>query len=171
MKLRKLLVCSMMAVCVMLTGCSSNSKEQDSDAGDNKQIEESSNSEDEESNEPVSIWIVGDSTAAENIKNRNSEGWGAMLQNFITSDVVVRNAAVNGASSSSYLQGGTFEMLMDGLHKDDYVIVQFGHNDVWYEDRRTDPYADSTVEGSYKNLLKHQYIKPINEKGAVASFR
>lgn len=122
--------------------------------------------EEQKKQEPVSIWIMGDSLAAENRKNRHAEGWGTMLQQYLKSDAVVRNAATGGASTSSYLTGGNYSMVMESLQKGDYVIIQFGHNDIWYEDRLTNPYKDSDKEGSFKNLLKNDYIKPIIEKGA-----
>lgn len=119
--------------------------------------------------EPPSIWIMGDSLAAESHGRSylagTGWGWGSMLEEYLLDDVTVRNAAVGGASSSSYLETSSYEMAMKDLHKGDYVIVQFGHNDAWYEDRLTDPVQSSSVEGSFKNILKNDYIKPILKKG------
>lgn len=116
-------------------------------------------------NEPLSIWIMGDSLAAENGKLSKGQGWGSMLQKFLKSDVTVRNAAVKGASSSSYVETSTYKMAMQDLADGDYVLIQFGHNDAWYEDRKTDPYGDSDTKGSFAYVLKNDYIKPILKKG------
>lgn len=114
---------------------------------------------------PVSIWIMGDSLAAENGRLSEAQGWGSMLQKFLKSDVIVRNAAVKGASSSSYVETATYKMAMQDLVDGDYVLIQFGHNDAWYEDRRTDPYGDSDTKGSFAYVLKNDYIEPILKKG------
>lgn len=131
-----------------------------------KKNSETEVTKDEEKSGPVNIWIMGDSLAAANGKNPDSEGWGAMLKQYFKEDVKVRNSAAGGASASSYIQNGMCKMVLDSLEKGDYVIIQFGHNDVWYEDRLTDPYGSSKEEGSFKYLLKNEYIKPIIEKGA-----
>lgn len=114
---------------------------------------------------PPSIWIMGDSLAAENGRLSKGQGWGSMLQKFLKSDVTVRNAAVKGASSSSYAETATYKMAMQDLADGDYVLIQFGHNDAWIEDCRTDPYGDSDTKGSFAYVLKNKYIKPILKKG------
>lgn len=113
----------------------------------------------------TSIWIMGDSLAAFSRSN-STEGWGEGLDEYLKSDnVVVRNTAMGGASSSSFVQSSSYKMAMEDLKKGDYVIVQFGINDAWYEDRYTDPFGDSKVPGSFKNVLKNDYVRPILEKG------
>lgn len=156
---------------IVLTNNGFFSKSGEQNQSDRKKTENQSKTQEEtadeaENNEPISIWIMGDSLAAENRKNRDAEGWGAMLQQYLKSDVIVRNAATGGASSSSYVTGGNYRMVMDGLQKGDYVIIQFGHNDTWYEDRLTDPYGTSSDKGSFKYILLNDYIKPIIKKGA-----
>lgn len=152
-------------VFVLLNGKALWGKDSKKETNDT-QSEESEGTENEEASGPVTIWIMGDSLAAENRRNPDSEGWGAMLEQYFKEDVTVRNSAAGGASASSYIQNGTCKMVLDSLEKGDYVIIQFGHNDVWYEDRLTDPYGSSEEEGSFKYLLKNEYIKPIIEKGA-----
>lgn len=113
------------------------------------------------------IWIMGDSIAGYNSPKKNdSAGWGSYLQLYLQSEVSVKNTAVGGASASSYLENGVYDIVMDNLQKDDIVLIQFGHNDAYNMDIYTDPYADSSTEGSFKNMLKNDFILPILEKGA-----
>lgn len=119
-----------------------------------------------ESSDLVNVWVIGDSLAAAQAKEVESIGWGAKLQQFLKGKLVVRNAASRGASASRYIETGVLGMVLSGLKAGDYVIIQFGHNDSLLEDRWTDPNGASAVEGSFKYLLKNEYIKPIIEKGA-----
>lgn len=149
-----------------ILGCSKTEKKPETE--ETKESETVQEVGADEEKEPTNIWIIGDSLAAEHHDDPAAEGWGAMLQKFIKEDddVVVRNGAVGGASASRYIQIGMCDMIMDSLIEGDYVIIQFGHNEVWQEDRQTDPYGSSSEEGSFKNILKNDYIKPIIEKGA-----
>jgi lysophospholipase L1-like esterase len=53
-----------------------------------------------------------------------------MLQrHFDPRAVVVRNLAMNGRSTRSFLAEGRWQALVDSVQPGDYVFVQFGHND------------------------------------------
>ena len=81
--------------------------------------------------EPITIFMIGDSTMAnKSLKNGNIErGWGQMLPDFLTDDVVVDNHAQNGRSSLSFINEGRWDAVLSKLRKGDYVFIQFGHND------------------------------------------
>lgn len=112
--------------------------------------------------EKVNIWIIGDSTAA----NKKAEvapetGWGMVLQDFFNEGVKVHNHAVNGRSSKSFLSEGRWKSVCDSLQKNDYVIIQFGHNDEKPDSvRHTDPFT------TYKKTLK-LYIDEARSKEAI----
>jgi lysophospholipase L1-like esterase len=79
----------------------------------------------------VTLFLAGDSTMAPKHAERRPEtGWGEMLGRHLdTSRVVVRNHAVNGRSTRSFIAEGRWRALTDGVRAGDYVFVQFGHND------------------------------------------
>jgi lysophospholipase L1-like esterase len=112
--------------------------------------------------EKVNIWIIGDSTAA----NKKSEaapetGWGMVLQEFFNEGIKVHNHAVNGRSSKSFMTEGRWKSVFDSLQKNDYVIIQFGHNDEKADSiRHTEPFS------TYKNTLK-LYISDTRSRGAI----
>ena len=74
------------------------------------------------------LWIVGDSTLNSNAPLR---GWGQELAQFFDqSKINVVNRAIGGRSSRTFQYEGRWEKLLSELKKGDFVILQFGHNDV-----------------------------------------
>ena len=74
------------------------------------------------------LWIVGDSTLNSNSPLR---GWGQELAQFFdVSKINVVNRAIGGRSSRTFQYEGRWDKLLSELKKGDFVILQFGHNDV-----------------------------------------
>jgi lysophospholipase L1-like esterase len=78
------------------------------------------------------LYIIGDST----VKNGSGKGadklwgWGSFLdESFDTTQVSVRNYAIGGRSSRTFINEGRWDQIMSQLKPGDYVIMQFGHND------------------------------------------
>lgn len=79
---------------------------------------------------PVTIHMIGDSTMAEKSEGAGRErGWGMVLQGFFDNEVDVKNYAVNGRSSRSFILEGRWQQVLDAIKPGDYVVIQFGHND------------------------------------------
>jgi DNA sulfur modification protein DndE len=110
----------------------------------------------------VRIFMIGDSTMADKPLNDNPErGWGQLFPLYLNSDVQVKNYAVNGRSTKSFIKEGRWDSVMKYLQKDDYVFIQFGHNDEKIEDSTR--YA--APNGLYReNLVR--FIKDARSKGA-----
>jgi lysophospholipase L1-like esterase len=111
----------------------------------------------------VTIHLIGDSTMADKPDpGANPErGWGQVLPSFFTERATVRNHAVNGRSSKSFLREGRWDSVLVQLRKGDYVFIQFGHNDAKITDstRYTNPYT-----GYRRNLVR--YVTESRMKGA-----
>ena len=60
------------------------------------------------STKTTTIFVIGDSTAAEKggFRNNPERGWGMVLQGFFDDKVIVDNHAVNGRSSLSFINEG-----------------------------------------------------------------
>lgn len=72
--------------------------------------------------------IVGDSTLNSNDPMR---GWGQDLGDFFNSNRInVVNRAIGGRSSRTFQYEGRWDKVLLELKKGDFVIIQFGHNDV-----------------------------------------
>lgn len=111
----------------------------------------------------LTVYIAGDSTASfykPDLAPRT--GWGQVLQNFFDEKhVVVQNEAASGRSSKSYVDEGRLAAIAKVIKPNDYLLIQFGHNDQKSEkERHTDPYT------TFKTYLT-QYITTAREKGAI----
>ena len=80
---------------------------------------------------PVLI-VTGDST----IKNTDSDpdgmwGWGTVLETvFDPARITLVNAGMAGRSARTFLNEGRWEKVYNSLQPGDYVVIQFGHNDM-----------------------------------------
>jgi len=78
----------------------------------------------------IKVFIAGDSTAAnKEIKAYPETGWGMPFAYFFDSTVTVDNRAKNGRSTRTFISEGLWKKLIDDVKADDYVFIQFGHND------------------------------------------
>lgn len=74
------------------------------------------------------LYIVGDSTANSNAPLR---GWGSEIgAYFDPSKINVVNRAIGGRSSRTFITEGRWDKVLAELKPGDFVLVQFGHNDV-----------------------------------------
>lgn len=78
------------------------------------------------------IFLIGDST----VKNGSGKGegglwgWGDYLYTqFDTSKITIRNYALGGRSSRTFISEGLWDDVLAKLRPGDYVLIQFGHND------------------------------------------
>ena len=86
--------------------------------------------------------LIGDSLVASYAKpppdRPTLTGWGQVLDTRFVEGVNVRNEARSGASSKSFLARGFWQTTIDGPAAD-YLLIQFGGNDIKAGDRFTDP--------------------------------
>jgi len=78
------------------------------------------------------LYIIGDSTVrnGDGTGKNQQWGWGSfMAEYFDTTKITVRNHAIGGRSSRTFITEGRWDTIMAHLKKGDYVIMQFGHND------------------------------------------
>src|SRR5579863_480104 len=78
------------------------------------------------------LYIIGDST----VKNGSGKGadglwgWGNYLaDHFDTGRISIRNYALGGRSSRTFITEGHWDQVLSQLKPGDMVIMQFGHND------------------------------------------
>lgn len=76
---------------------------------------------------PLRITIVGDSTVSAYAPTSPVHGWGEFIPSRMRRRVQVRNVAVPGASTSSFLAEGRWDAAL--AEKPAVVLIQFGHND------------------------------------------
>lgn len=111
-------------------------------------------------NEKITIFMIGDSTMAnKDISGGKMErGWGMMLKNFFTEDVIVDNHALNGRSSKSFISEGHWQKVVEKIKHGDYVFIQFGHNDEKDDPKRhTDP--GTTFDENLRKFVKETRMR------------
>ena len=78
------------------------------------------------------VFITGDSTVKNEDKDADGMwGWGAVANTvFDETKINIVNAAMAGRSCRSYLNEGRWEKVYNSLQPGDFVLLQFGHNDI-----------------------------------------
>lgn len=108
------------------------------------------------------LFLCGNSTVVDQF-NEPYTSWGQMITRWFTPDVVVCNHAESGLTARTFLASNRLDQILSQLHKGDYVICEFGHNDekehrpgdgAWYH---------------YIYMLK-TYIDKVREKGGNIIF-
>ena len=113
--------------------------------------------------ETQKVFLIGDSTMAnKKLSDAPETGWGQVFGEYFNESVEINNHAVNGRSTKSFRDNGHWNEVLSKLGKDDYVIIQFGHNDA----KKDDPERYAGAKTDYKsNLIS--YILEIKAKGAI----
>ncbi|WP_462409143.1 rhamnogalacturonan acetylesterase [Neobacillus sp. Marseille-QA0830] len=111
--------------------------------------------------EAPTVFLAGDSTVTD---QRSSGypyyGWGQMLPFFFTDAVAVSNHAGSGRSSKSFIKEGRLEKIWNSIRKNDFLLIQFGHNDEKDDERGTEPFS------TFQDHLKI-YIEGARKRGAI----
>ena len=108
------------------------------------------------------IYLVGDSTMADKPKLAHPErGWGQLFRELVLPPATADNHAQNGRSTKSFIDEGRWDAITAKLQPDDWVIIQFGHND----QKADKPDRHAPAQGAYRdNLLR--FIRETRERGA-----
>jgi pectin methylesterase-like acyl-CoA thioesterase/lysophospholipase L1-like esterase len=117
----------------------------------------------EQDAEPIRIFLAGDSTVEDVSPEQGiKKGWGQQIPPFFTNHVQIINKARGGRSTKSFIDEGLLQGLLGEIKANEFLFIQFGHNDQKIEDesRGTDPYT------TYQAYLS-EYIAGARERGAI----
>ena len=104
------------------------------------------------------VFITGDST----VKNKDKDadgmwGWGSQAgMIFDSAKIVWENVAMAGRSTRSYIREGRWERVYNALQPGDFVLIQFGHNDIC---SITDPKERGVIPGTADTCHVYQMEK------------
>lgn len=90
------------------------------------------------------IFWAGDSTVAHNsFLSYPQTGIGQVFPIFVKRDIGVENYAVNGRSTKSFMDEGRLAAIEERIGPEDFLFIQFGHNDEKIADptRYTEPFS------------------------------
>lgn len=117
---------------------------------------------------PVTLYTIGDSTMAPNTKcdedpGDPGRGWAEPLQQFFDpAQLVVRNCAVSGRSTKSFIDEGRWQKVLDRIVPGDLLLIQVGHNDA----KKSDPKRYTDPETTFKENLR-RFVNEARGKGAT----
>jgi len=113
-------------------------------------------------NAPVRVFVIGDSTV---LNFGSIVGWGQEIYRYFDHGVLVRDDAFPGESAKTFITHGRWAGVLNQLSTNDYVLIQFGHND-----SHNPIYREATIaNGDYKTYLQ-EYIDGSRAKGAIPVF-
>jgi len=130
------------------------------------------------------VFITGDSTVKNEDKDQDGMwGWGAVANTvFDETRISIVNAAMAGRSCRSYLNEGRWDKVYNSLKPGDFVLIQFGHNDISTIDKPKYRGAIATAadsshvykldNGRYEVVYSFgwylkKFIQDVREKGAT----
>ena len=116
----------------------------------------------------VTLFTIGDSTMSDNRvilddPGDPGRGWAQELGKFFDSEqLVVKNYAVSGRSSKSFIDEGRWDKVKEQIKPGDYVLIQFGAND----QKKQDPKRYTDPETTFKENFR-KFITETREKGGI----
>jgi lysophospholipase L1-like esterase len=138
-------------------------------AEDERPVADASGTDADKPRDPAlpTLFLVGDSTVKSGGVN-GAVGWGERLApHFDTTKINLVNHAIGGRSSRTFLTEGRWDKVLAQVKRGDFVVIQFGHNDVG---RIGDPAAKNrgSVPGTGDETVED--TRPDGSKELVHSF-
>ena len=119
----------------------------------------------------TTMYFVGDSTVASfaDTYMYPRYGYGTQIASYLSDKVTVKNLALSGRSSKSFIEEANYTTLKNSIKSGDILVIGFGHNDEKSDDvaRFTDATKPYTEEGSFGYYLYNYYVKLALDVGAV----
>ncbi len=117
----------------------------------------------EKEGEKPTIYIAGDSTAQtyNAAKTYPQTGWGQVIGDYFTDDVIIENRSMGGRSLKSYNNDGRLDNILTSIKPGDYLLIQFGHNDGSSKPERFISVDD------FKKLMADKYVAETVKRGAI----
>lgn len=128
------------------------------------------------------VYLIGDSTMANNGNNPNAVGWGVAFPKYCdTTRIEVINKARGGRSTRTFVKEGLWDMVKNQLKPGDFIMIQFGHNDAGAIDKEkfrgslkgNGNETQQVVRDSITETVQtfgwymEKFVKEAKEKGAI----
>ena len=103
------------------------------------------------------VFILGDSTVCDQ-PGEPFASWGQMLPRFFKPDIAVSNNAESGETLRSSAAAHRFDKVLSLIKPGDYLLVQYGHNDMKIKDADAAEKYEATLE---------QWCEKVKQKGGL----
>ena len=112
------------------------------------------------------LYWAGDSTNTTNKAHKYPQtGIALAFDRYTAGDVLIYNHSINGRSTKSFMDQGRLDNIQKELTKDNFLFIQFGHND----EKKEDPLRYTEPFGSFIENLGC-FAKAAREVGAYPLF-
>ncbi len=116
--------------------------------------------------QPISVFVAGDSTASTYKADRAPRaGWGQALPLYLNDKATVKNFAISGSSTKTFIAAGALDRILGAIQPGDYLLISFGHNDEDDDPAKFTPLDGNAAPGSYQGYLM-QFIDGARDRGA-----
>ena len=116
-----------------------------------------------ETNISGTLILVGDSQCAPNAENRRPKyGWGELLGEKLGEKAVVKNMAVGGQSTKTFIEKGFWDKAAGSIQPGDLVLIQFGGND----GNKARPERYVPAYGAFADNLK-RFVSDVRAKQGI----
>lgn len=124
----------------------------------------------------ATLYLVGDSTMCYydlTVEDTSfalpRNGYGTWLARNFNGSIFIKNLALSGRSSKSFLTEDNYSHLKNNIKEGDFLVIGFGHNDQKFNDesRFTFGGGDITDPRSFKYSIYNYYIKLAQSVGAT----
>jgi lysophospholipase L1-like esterase len=105
------------------------------------------------------IFLLGDSTVCDQPREPYSS-WGQMLTRFFKPEVVIANHSESGETFRDSQNRGRLDKILSLMKPGDYLIMQFGHNDMKERGEGIGPFT------SFKSSIKH-FVAETRKAGGI----
>jgi lysophospholipase L1-like esterase len=109
------------------------------------------------------IYIAGDSTVTDQPAEPYGS-WGQMLPRFFRPEIAVANHAESGETLKSFLTGLRLDKILSRIQPGDYLLIQFGHNDM----KQNWPQTFAEASTTYKAYVR-AYVAEARRRGGKAA--
>jgi lysophospholipase L1-like esterase len=105
------------------------------------------------------IFLLGDSTVCDQPREPYSS-WGQMLTRFFKPEMVIANHSESGETFRDSQNRGRLDKILSLMKPGDYLIMQFGHNDMKERGEGIGPFI------SFKSSIKH-FVAETRKAGGI----
>ena len=107
------------------------------------------------------VFLAGDSTVTDQPQEPTTS-WGQMLPRFFNAGVAIANHAESGETLKSFITGLRLDKILSQIKRGDYLLIQFGHNDM----KEAWPQTYVEPRTTYQAYLR-VFISEARRRGAI----
>ncbi len=116
---------------------------------------------------PKTVWICGDSTVCNYYPKDTAQrvGWGQVFDQYISSDLMIRNLAASGQYAAGFVNSGQFDTVLKYGKPGDFYIISIGINDTNSKNSTESEYYQTVTDMTKKAKEKGMTVVLVKQQG------